>query len=260
MISGKNFLSLKELYIGETAEIVYIDRNIPLAKKLRDMGVREGVLIELISFDPLLNKKVVLKVADSYLAFDAEIAEFIRVRPIRSWYNFYKEQAFYDSLTGCLNKNAASLVLPAEYEKVTNIKIPLSIILIDIDDFKKINDLYGHAFGDRVLSELGSMLRKNVRRTDIVFRWGGEEFLILMKGLNVESSYVVTERLRECAQCLDIPPHGKVIKISAGVDGVPPYVPMNELIERVDKALYAAKSRGKNRVCTFFWKMSHEAT
>ena len=247
----KGYLLLKDLYVGEVAEIVYIDKNCPLAKRLRDMGVREGVLVELISFDPLWNKKVVLKVADSYLALDAEIAEFIKVKPIRLWYNFYKEQAFYDSLTGCLNKNAASLVLPTEYEKVISIKISLSVVLIDIDDFKKINDFYGHTLGDKVLSELGRMLRKNVRRTDLVFRWGGEEFLILMKGLDVGSAYLVAERLRRCAESLDIPPYGKIVRISAGVDGIPPYISVNKLIERVDKALYIAKSRGKNQVYAF---------
>ncbi|MDW7971732.1 MAG: diguanylate cyclase [Thermodesulfovibrio sp.] len=259
MISGTKLLFLKDLYVGETAEIVYMDRCLSILKRLRDMGLREGVLIELISYDSLINKKVVLKIGDSFLAFESDIAEYIRVRPIKPWYNFYREQAFYDALTGCLNRNAAFLIMHAEYEKAFSNKIPLSLILIDIDDFKKINDTYGHSFGDRVLQQLGSLLRKSIRRTDLVFRWGGEEFLIIMKGLTVGESYIVAERLREKVQCIEITPYGKgLVRISVGLDGIPPYVNLDELIDRIDRALYLAKSRGKNQVCTFFWRSLNE--
>jgi len=256
VIKGKTFLSLRDLYTGETAEITYIDDNTTLGKRLRDMGLREGVLVELISYDNVINKKVVLKIDNSTLAFDSTAAESIKVRPIKAWYNFYREQAFCDALTGTLNKNAALLILSEEYEKAQKNKIPFSLILIDIDDFKKINDTYGHAFGDKVLQELGNFLRRNIRRTDLVFRWGGEEFLILMKGLAIEDAYLVANRLRETIPyCINIPPYGSgIVKISAGVDGAPPYVYLNDLFERVDKALYAAKFRGKNQVCTFFWR------
>lgn len=259
MVSEKKLLSLKDLYVGETAEIVFVD-NVPFAKRLRDMGLKEGALIELLSYDSLINKKVVLKIENSSIAFDSEIAEFIKVRPLKPWYNFYKEQAFHDALTGCLNKNAALLIMNTEYEKALKSKTPLSLILIDIDDFKKINDIYGHNFGDRILQKLGNTLKKFVRRTDIVFRWGGEEFLIIMKGLTVENAYIVAERLREAVSCINIPPYeDRIVRISAGVDGVPPYVSLNELIERADRALYAAKNRGKNQVCTFFWRTCNEA-
>lgn len=260
MVSGKKILSLKDLYIGEAAEVVFLDSRENQDKRLRDMGLREGVIIELVSYDSLINKKAVLKINETILALGIELIENIRVRPIKPWYNFYREKAFHDTLTGCLNRNAAFLILAAEYEKAMSNKIPLSVILIDIDDFKKINDTHGHTFGDYVLQQLGGLLRKNLRRTDMVFRWGGEEFLIVMRGLTVGESYIVAERLKDSVYFIELPDCGKgFLKISAGVDGVPPYVNLDELLERVDKALYAAKSRGKNQVCTFFWRKYSEA-
>ncbi|MEN2994401.1 MAG: diguanylate cyclase [Thermodesulfovibrio sp.] len=259
MISGEKLLSLKDLYIGETAEVILIDKNLSIAKRLRDIGLREGSLIELISYDSLVNKKIVIKIDNTLLAFDSDLAECVRIRPIKPWYNFYKEQAFFDNLTGCLNRNAAFLIINAEYEKSVNNNIPLSLILVDIDDFKKLNDIYGHAFGDKVLHEVGNLLRKSIRRTDLVFRWGGDEFLIMIKGLTIEKAYIVAERLRDKVQCIEIPPYGKgLVNVSAGVDGIPPYIHLDELLNRVDKALYRAKSGGKDQIYSFFWRSLDE--
>lgn len=252
-------LFLADLYTGETAEIIYMDINFTAIKRLRDMGLKEGILVELISYDPVINKKVLLKVNNAYLGFVSELANFIRVRSIKSFYHLYKERAMHASLTGCPNRNAANLFLAGEYEKAVSNKLPFSLILIDIDNFKKINDTYGHDFGDRVLRKVGEMLKKNIRRIDNVFRWGGEEFLILMKGVNLKQCYIIAERLRELAKSIEISPFGTgIVTISAGIDGTPPYISMDELLNRADKALYMAKKRGKNMVCTFYWRYANE--
>jgi len=255
----KNPLSLKELYIYEPAEIVSVNTTSQLGKKLRDMGLWEGAIITMVSYDPVITKKCVIKIGETQIAFDSELAELIEVRPIKSWYAFYKEQAFYDNLTGCLNRNCAFIALSSAYEKAQINKYPLSLILIDLDDFKRINDTYGHDIGDKLLAEVGLFLRRNVRRTDMVFRWGGDEFLILMEGLNFKNAFLMADRLCSCAKHIELKPVGKgVITLSAGVDGAPPYDHLDKLLDRCDKALYLAKNKGKNQVCTFFWRKAYE--
>lgn len=258
-MSVKNFMSLDELYISESAEIVCIDTTSEIFKRLRDMGIREENIIEMLHYDPVVSKKCVVKIAECQIAFDFQLAKFIKVRPIKSWYIFYKEQAFSDSLTGCFNRNSAFIALAEAYDKAQENKYPMSIILIDIDNFKKINDTFGHDVGDRVLAEVGSFLRKNVRRTDMVFRWGGDEFLILMRGLSFKEAFIIANRICSCAEYLEFKPFGKsLITLSAGVDGVPPYLGIEKLLERCDKALYFAKNKGKNQACIFFLEENYD--
>lgn len=253
-LEEKTSIPLSALYIGELAEIVFIDSSSQIGKKIKEMGLRENKIIELISYDSTISKKIIIKVEETLLSFESTISEYIRVRPIRPWYNFYKEQALFDSLTGCLNRNSAHFMLHEEYNKALNNKMPFSLILIDIDDFKKINDRYGHLHGDKVLQKLGAALRETIRRIDLVFRWGGEEFLVLLKGLTIGDSYKIADRLRQHIQSLNILPEKEVVTISAGVDGLPPPIYLEHLIKRTDKALYVAKARGKNQVYTLFDK------
>lgn len=110
-------IDLKEMYLGETAEIVFINSDIPEVKRIMSMGIREGKLVDLLHYDSIGLKKLVLGVDNTRIAFDIDLANHIRVRPIKSYFDSVKKQAHYDNLTSCLNRHAANSILIEEYEK-----------------------------------------------------------------------------------------------------------------------------------------------
>lgn len=119
--------------------------------------------------------------------------------------------------------------------------------MLDIDHFKKVNDTYGHSIGDEVLIQLSRILSKSIRKVDILFRWGGEEFLILMPNIEGEEAYKAAERLRKTIQdarfVKDIP-----IRASFGVTQLQDADTLDALVKRADKAQYKAKASGRNNV------------
>ncbi|MCF6148033.1 MAG: diguanylate cyclase [Candidatus Kuenenia sp.] len=243
-------ISIDQMYVGETAEIVSIDGKIPEIKKLRDMGIREGKLIDLLHSDSLATKKIVIGFDNTRLAFDIKIACNIKVRPLKSYYETVKALSQYDNLTKCFNRHEANRILKDEYEKFTTKGIPFSLIIADIDYFKKINDKYGHSAGDEILKTFAELLRKNMKRSDIICRWGGEEFMILLRGTPVDSAVHVAERARRIVEAHAFPPFAGSgnVTISVGCCGVPPDKPIQILIDLADSALYAAKNNGRNQV------------
>jgi len=152
----------------------------------------------------------------------------------------YKGRIYRDALTGLLNRRAFGLVL----HELAKQKKPFSLILFDIDDFKKINDTYGHMFGDRVLKFLAGLVKQHLRKGDLAFRWGGEEFAIIVFG-NRDTAYKIAERLRKAAEASEL--DGMRFTVSFGV-GEYKGEPIKEFLKKVDEALYRAKKKGKNRV------------
>ncbi len=147
-------------------------------------------------------------------------------------------RSFYDSAIGLWST-------AERYDRV------LSIIIIDLDDFKTINDKYGHTHGDQVLIESGRLLMNSIRKGDITARWGGEEFILLLPESNIEDAAIFAERLREKFQTLNIVCGDKTIKITASFGVAQKNVEdisIDALIARADKALYQAKDNGKNQV------------
>ncbi len=128
------------------------------------------------------------------------------------------------------------------YQKTT------SFILCDIDHFKSVNDQFGHDVGDKVLSSLAAALRENVRESDILARWGGEEFIIMLPEGGPEAGRDLAEKLRQKAEQLDVPGAGR-ITVSFGVAARLPGQSFGEVLKRADAALYTAKKEGRNRVC-----------
>jgi diguanylate cyclase (GGDEF)-like protein len=130
----------------------------------------------------------------------------------------------------------------------------LAILIIDIDDFKAINDTFGHPAGDRVLSVLGKLMRDNCRKENIVARYGGEEFAVLMtnSGLTAAAAVQIAERLRTVLGAQDFAFSGRKVRVTVSIgvayssgNTVAPEI----LLARADQALYQAKRSGKNRVC-----------
>ena len=164
----------------------------------------------------------------------------------------YKRNAMIDGLTGLYNRRWIDEALPRFVTRYGRSGHPLSVLMIDVDHFKKFNDTYGHAVGDKVLVAVGQTLRGNLRPSDLVARYGGEEFLVILPDTNVEAGGHCAERIRLAVAevVLDIGDGDprKLITISLGGACLRPGEGMTELLARADASLYAAKHAGRNRV------------
>ncbi|MEN9785313.1 MAG: hypothetical protein RLZZ299_577 [Pseudomonadota bacterium] len=157
--------------------------------------------------------------------------------------------ATYDALTGLLNRNAVLRELAREYERARRYGRDFTVLMIDLDYFKEINDTWGHPAGDRVLALVGRVLRTNVRTCDHAGRYGGEECMVILVETAAEAAAGVAERIRAAVARTDFG-IDRPITVSIGVAGCGPAadVAPERLLERADAALYAAKGAGRNRV------------
>ena len=156
-----------------------------------------------------------------------------------------------DALTGLTNRHALAMLLEQALREAVRHHQPLSLILLDIDHFKQINDEHGHLQGDQVLIRLATTLRASLRQSDIVCRWGGEEFLLVLPSTSLDGASRVAENLRQQIADLDyrIEDTPLAITISAGVTLLRPGDSSDSLIARADALLYCAKGEGRNRIC-----------
>ena len=160
-----------------------------------------------------------------------------------------EQDAKFDPLTGLYNRRSFNDYLKNAINTAYGGEQPVSLIMLDIDDFKKINDTYGHNQGDIVLKEVANVLRDNVRENDIVCRWGGEEMLILLE-VSDDVASRVAERIRRDVESLDMLFEGIHVKVTLTL-GVAEYedgLSVRDFIEVVDKRLYYGKHHGKNMV------------
>ena len=152
-----------------------------------------------------------------------------------------------DDLTGLPNRRGVMSFLEFEISKSKRYGEPLSVALLDLDDFKTINDTYGHLVGDTVLREFAALMRSKLRASDIVGRWGGEEFLVIMPNTDLRTAVGVIERLRKEVSERYFDPVGK-LSVSAGETELREEDDIDSVIRRADENLYRAKREGKNRV------------
>lgn len=152
-----------------------------------------------------------------------------------------------DSLTGIANRREFTAILARELDRAKRYGAPLSLAMYDLDYFKRVNDTFGHDVGDYVLQAVTGLVKENIRTTDIVARWGGEEFMVLMPESDMQAARNASEKLR-----LAIAGHhfNKVgnLTVSFGVTVLEPQDDINSLLKRVDNALYLAKGKGRNCV------------
>jgi two-component system cell cycle response regulator len=163
------------------------------------------------------------------------------------------DQAMHDALTGLYNRHYLQLHLPRLHGRAMESGRPLGLIVCDLDHFKAVNDGYGHAAGDAVLREVAMRLAAGVRTPDLVTRFGGEEFIILLPDAGLEAAAIIAERLREAvaASPVDLPGGGVPVTASFGVSTVLwDECNAETAIRRADAALYKAKRQGRNRVVT----------
>jgi diguanylate cyclase (GGDEF)-like protein len=158
--------------------------------------------------------------------------------------------ALRDPLTGAGNRIAMEQSLTREAEIARRQQQPLSVLMLDIDHFKGINDTHGHATGDVVLRGVADAIKDRLRNIDQVFRFGGEEFLIVLTNTGRESAALVGERLRNAALQLTYPVNGSPVEltVSLGCSTLLPGESPDSLLRRADTALYAAKRQGRNRL------------
>jgi diguanylate cyclase (GGDEF)-like protein len=170
-----------------------------------------------------------------------------------SFHENLMSSALRDGLTKLFNKRYFMERLDSELKFAQRHETALSLLMLDLDHFKKINDTQGHLAGDRVLSTIASVLLKAVRNEDVVARFGGEEFAIILRAIALEPAASTAERLRKLVESTKIAlDGGKELRatVSIGLANFPstPCKTLEELVEAADKALYRAKNAGRNRV------------
>jgi len=219
-----------------------------LAVRLQDNGSTNGVMINgrsvaestLISGDKVRLGDILLRfewMAEEEIRYHSDVSERVRA-------------AERDPLSGLLTRVYLETRLPRLLGEVDRRGQPISCLLLDLDHFKSINDLHGHLVGDSVIARMGIVLLDVLRETDTAVRYGGEEFLGVLPGLELPDAIAVAERIRNAfrdASLFDIAP-GLQVTCSVGVAERTPGEAQDEWIERADRALYGAKDEGRDRV------------
>ena len=202
--------------------------------------------------------------SDQPNAFDAQDLQFFSVigyqmaSTLKHFQRFssVKSMAIYDTLTSLYNRRFFEERLGIETQKSFYGGTPLSLVMVDIDHFKKVNDTFGHLEGDKVLCKIASLLKDSVRKKDTVARYGGEEFVLILPGAGLEESAMIAERIRRLVENTPMQIIGQAqinLTVSLGISNFPIHRPNSkeELVKMADQALYEAKEEGRNRVCIF---------
>lgn len=165
----------------------------------------------------------------------------------------FEYAAKHDALTGLFNRREGHARLESEFERYRRNQRSFSLMLMDIDLFKKVNDTYGHQAGDDMIKLVAGVLLRECRKVDIVARWGGEEFLVVLPETGSREAFLSADRVREAVAAESIDVEGQKVRATISI-GVAP-IERSETIERVlqhaDEALYQAKTLGRNRVCEY---------
>ena len=215
---------------------------------LEDCGSKNGTYLN--------NKKVeaqtVLARADIIKIGSIALKYLPKGDPERLTYDKLNLEANTDKHTGCYNKGYFNNRITLEVNKSKVTGDPLSLIIFDLDHFKKLNDNYGHDAGDFVLKEMAALIRSNgIREQDVFARYGGEEFVILLPKTNLKQSFEIAERLRKLIENKEFIYDGKRLPVTASI-GVADYrqgvITGTDLFKRADEAVYKSKEGGRNQV------------
>ncbi len=200
-----------------------------------EVAVLSLLLFSVLSYRAFMLSRYNQKLNEAYALLEKRTKELDRI-------------SHTDALTGISNRLRLDETITNEVNRFKRYKDPFSVIILDIDYFKKVNDTYGHPIGDRVLIELCRLIKANLRSTDIFGRWGGEEFLILCPVTLLNEAVAIAEKLRQAIELHDFEPVDKVT-VSFGVTVIRGNDGEKELVSRADEQLYRAKDSGRNRVC-----------
>jgi len=167
-----------------------------------------------------------------------------------------------DALTGIFNRRHFMALLAREQHRADRYATSFSLLMLDIDHFKRINDTYGHLVGDEAIKAMAGAAAKFLRPTDMIGRFGGEEFVVMLPHTDEAGAVVAAERIRQSVAEVVVPAGSQDVRFTVSI-GVATYVrraKLDQLFECTDKALYAAKSGGRNQVCVGRLTASGEAT
>jgi two-component system chemotaxis response regulator CheY len=249
-------------YQAEAPDVVITDWQMPgmdgtaLVRAIRSRGDAHYayVLVLTGAADEEAARETMQAGADDLLAKPLEEAhlehKLIAAERVTAMHRRMHDDARHDVLTGLANRLRLAEDLEVLCGRVTRYGHVYCIALFDIDHFKGYNDGAGHSGGDDVLREVAASLQREVRSGDAVYRYGGEEFLVLLPEQTIESAVLAAERLRRAVEALALPhPAGGVVTVSAGVAGLDdPTCAPTQVFELADQALYRAKAGGRNRV------------
>ena len=160
-----------------------------------------------------------------------------------------KQLAYLDGLTGIFNRRFFEMRILEEIDRARRFQTGMAVLMIDIDQFKRLNDEFGHLLGDEVLRQVSSILSQQLRKIDVVCRYGGEEFAIVLSQTNPQHALAVAEKLRRLVANWQFPGVARPVTISAGFATFPTHgTTRDELVKAADAGMYAAKQGGRNRV------------
>lgn len=179
-----------------------------------------------------------------------ELLDLFQILTYRQRYEALRHEAAHDALTELLQRGQFDPVGQTLSATARRRHEPLSVLMLDIDRFKSVNDRYGHPVGDQVLRQVAAEIRRVLRASDCAFRYGGEEFAVLAPGTDYGGAYALAEKLRSCVEATRRPEFTEPVTVSIGVatshDG---HESLETLVWRADRQLYEAKQTGRNRVC-----------
>ena len=226
----KGLLAQQDCWIKYIKDLHEIDRVV----KLKNLDNQDRIFT--LNVDYYENK-------DDYYVFSlTDITE------LKEKANLLEYQANHDKLTGLYNRNKFDDLYQKEFKRAKRYENDLSVVLFDIDNFKNVNDKYGHQVGDEVLKEISRILQNNVREADICVRWGGEEFLVLLPQTSLDGAKIAAEKIRNAISQETITDKNLNITASFGVSIMNKTDNEDSLIARCDILLYEGKTSGKNIV------------
>lgn len=236
------------IWIEDNAKIVEKDKN---GKVLRIIGAHTNIDNFIITEEKLHLQNELLLSDNKSLEqlIDVRTKELEKLnKELESKIEELEHSVIYDHLTNIYNRRMFDRMFELELNRAKRYSYPLSFILLDIDNFKKINDIYGHDVGDEVLINLSKHLKNNIRSCDTLARWGGEEFVMIFPNTTKEEAAKKAEFIRESIENMSIYKQSK-ITCSFGISEYIENDKLNTLFARIDKGLYMAKNNGKNKVC-----------
>lgn len=177
-------------------------------------------------------------------------ASFLEVNQPSQELEEIRRQAQTDDLTGLMNRRYFRQQAEQELRRTARHPHPMTMMMLDIDHFKQVNDTYGHPVGDIVLRKVAAQLQQSMREQDLLCRWGGEEFLLLLPDSDMNAALILAERMRRSVEALSFEEVPGGITISIGVTDVDATRPLKEATQKADKKLYKAKALGRNRICS----------
>lgn len=232
-------------------DIVLVDMKTPdltdfeICQKLRNTPQNNLIYIIIILTEAIESEGGLERVADDYVKKPVDPQELLDRIRLGLYAVEKKRSAMKDALSELYDRDFFNLYLVQEVERVQRYDRHLSLILVDIDSFQKVNETYGYLMGDVVLTEISKIVRMHCRETDIPVRWGGEEFAILLPETDLEGGIMLAERIR---QAIDSHQFEDVSHITASFGVASFKTDEQNLLMRADVALHKAKHSGKNRV------------